>query len=246
MSDSRRLKKALERIRDGAEGCECEHDTEDCCNNCDPVDYVCPYCIADVALKSLGERGASPPAPEITVSHGSPPGVGLGPDVEWPSKETQLCNQLELTEKADGLIYEWIMASNGPWRTDKITKAEDVEDLDYGATDLAWFASWFAARLVINGTFALVERGASPQAPPTTAETQIARHKAIEEAPEHKSHTILSHRVDTWKDAETGNYIALVCESMTQARTEQEAVESAKSLISTQAEWVARLQQPRW
>lgn len=45
------LVKALRRIADRGD-CECQHDSEDCCNNCPPGDYVCPECIAEVALKN--------------------------------------------------------------------------------------------------------------------------------------------------------------------------------------------------
>lgn len=45
------LIKALQRIVGGGT-CECEHDSPDCCDNCHPVDFVCPECIAGVALKT--------------------------------------------------------------------------------------------------------------------------------------------------------------------------------------------------
>lgn len=48
------LVKALQRIRDGAEPCECAHSDENCCALQHPVDFVCPYCIADIAIKKAG------------------------------------------------------------------------------------------------------------------------------------------------------------------------------------------------
>ncbi|HXN71610.1 MAG TPA: hypothetical protein VN861_03545 [Candidatus Acidoferrales bacterium] len=65
----------------------------------------------------------------------------------------------------------------------------------------------------------------------TTLSTQLARYKAIENAPEHKSHVVLRHRVDTWKDEQTSCYIALLPERMTQAETEEHAVKAAESII---------------
>ena len=47
---NRKLLEALERIRDRAEPCGCDHTTEDCCALQHPLDFVCPYCIADIAI----------------------------------------------------------------------------------------------------------------------------------------------------------------------------------------------------
>lgn len=70
-----------------------------------------------------------------------------------------------------------------------------------------------------------------------TLETQIARHEAIQNAPEHKDHTICSRRVDTWKDLETGSYIACLGEAMTQGQTEESALKAAESMIQMHAKW---------
>lgn len=70
-----------------------------------------------------------------------------------------------------------------------------------------------------------------------TLSTQLARYKAIEEAPEHKSHVVLGCRVDTWKDEETGSYIACVPESLTQGRTEEEALKSVESIMRMHIRW---------
>lgn len=49
------LVEALTRIRDGAELCECDHTTKDCCALQHPIDFVCPFCIADIALAKAKE-----------------------------------------------------------------------------------------------------------------------------------------------------------------------------------------------
>jgi hypothetical protein len=49
------LREALTRIRDGAELCECDHTTKDCCALQHPVDAFCAFCIADRALSGEPE-----------------------------------------------------------------------------------------------------------------------------------------------------------------------------------------------
>ena len=69
----------------------------------------------------------------------------------------------------------------------------------------------------------------------STQESWAIRRKAVEVAPEHKEHTVLSHRVDTWRDPETGAYIALIDESITQGSTEEGAIKAAESVIRLKA-----------
>jgi hypothetical protein len=69
----------------------------------------------------------------------------------------------------------------------------------------------------------------------STQESWAIRRKAIETALEHAEHTVLGHRVDVWRDKETGAYIALIDESITQGGTEKSAVLAAESLIKIKA-----------
>jgi len=69
----------------------------------------------------------------------------------------------------------------------------------------------------------------------TTLESQLARQEAIMAAPEHKDHNVLQQRVDTWKDPETGAYVALISESLTQGETEESAIKAAESVIRIRA-----------
>jgi predicted RNase H-like HicB family nuclease len=59
---------------------------------------------------------------------------------------------------------------------------------------------------------------------------------AIESAPDHKVHVVWRSRVDTWRDEDTGAYIASIPESITQGETEASAIESAKSVLKVHAE----------
>lgn len=68
-------------------------------------------------------------------------------------------------------------------------------------------------------------------------DAQMAYHHEIDNSPEHNVHTVLGCRVDTWKDEETGVFVALIHESMTQGQTEAEAVESAKAIMLVEAQW---------
>ena len=49
--ENERLGKVLHEISNNGD-CLCEHDTEDCCANCDPLDFWCPQCVAAKALRS--------------------------------------------------------------------------------------------------------------------------------------------------------------------------------------------------
>lgn len=53
------LRAALQRIVDWSD-CLCEHDDDDCCANCNDMDYHCPGCIAARALLAA----LDPPAPQ--------------------------------------------------------------------------------------------------------------------------------------------------------------------------------------
>jgi hypothetical protein len=77
-----------------------------------------------------------------------------------------------------------------------------------------------------------------------TAISQVARHDAIRNAPEHSEHTVRRTRVDIWKDEQTGVYIACVPEMMTQGTTPESALAAADGMIKVKAQFALGLMPP--
>jgi hypothetical protein len=50
--EMQQMRTALQRIVDWSD-CQCEHDTQDCCANCNDLDFHCPGCIAARGLDQL-------------------------------------------------------------------------------------------------------------------------------------------------------------------------------------------------
>jgi hypothetical protein len=55
MTEEQILRVALQRIVDWSD-CQCEHESDDCCANCDDRDFHCPGCIAARALAAAPGR----------------------------------------------------------------------------------------------------------------------------------------------------------------------------------------------
>ena len=90
----------------------------------------------------------------------------------------------------------------------------------------------------MGGIGLLKEENAVSQDETETLLTQRARYAAIENAPQHKTHVVRRTRVDTWYDEQSGAYIALVPESLTQGTTEESAVKAADALLRVKAQFV--------